>query len=335
MKKLIPILAILLVIAIIAGLITYSIYKKSLTTPNSDSTEKVAFQVESGESVDSITLNLVESGLIKENNKLFFKVYLKESGLGSTIQAGSFLIPKNLNIIDIAQTLQKGGIPETWVILQEGLRKDEIAEIIDTEFKKSGGNVFSKEDFLSLTSDPVFISTLGINIEGLSDLEGFLFPDKYLLPLDSSSEDVIKILVDNYITKTGNTLTYEQVKMASLIEREANDAQDSPVISDILWRRYDEGWFLNVDATLLYYYQDWKKSITFNETQFDQPYNTYTRLGFPPTPICNPGMISINATLNPTPNTYYYYLHDDTGVAHYATTLDEQSINQAKYLSGN
>ncbi|HNZ70693.1 MAG TPA: endolytic transglycosylase MltG [Candidatus Dojkabacteria bacterium] len=335
MKKLIPILAILLVIAIIAGLITYSIYKKSLTTPNSDSTEKVAFQVESGESVDSITLNLVESGLIKENNKLFFKVYLKESGLGSTIQAGSFLIPKNLNIIDIAQTLQKGGIPETWVILQEGLRKDEIAEIIDTEFKKSGGNVFSKEDFLSLTSDPVFISTLGINIEGLEDLEGFLFPDKYLLPLDSSAEDVIKILVDNYITKTGNTLTYEQVKMASLIEREANDTQDSPVISDILWRRYDEGWFLNVDATLLYYYKDWKKAITFNETQFDQPYNTYTRLGFPPTPICNPGMISINATLNPTPNTYYYYLHDDTGVAHYATTLDEQSINQAKYLSGN
>jgi len=335
MKKFLPILAILLIIAVIGGLITYSIYKKSLTTPNSDSTEKVAFIVENGESVDSITQNLINSGLLKDKYKLFFKVYLKQSGLGSTIQAGSFYIPKNLNIIDITQTLQKGGIPETWVILQEGLRKDEIAEIIDTEFKKSGGNIFDKDQFLSLTVDPIFISTLGIKIENLTDLEGFLFPDKYLLPLDASAEDVIKILVDNYITKTENTLTYDQIKMASLIEREANDEQDSPIISDILWRRYNEGWFLNVDATLLYYYKDWKKSITFNETQYDQPYNTYTRLDFPPTPICNPGMMSINATLNPSPNSFYFYLHDNSGVAHYAITLDEHASNQAKYLGEN
>ena len=65
------------------------------------------------------------------------------------------------------------------------------------------------------------------------------------------------------------------------------------------------------------------------------PYNSYMKAGLPPTPISNPGLVSLNAAINPISNTYFYYLHDNNGVIHYAVTLADQNKNVRCYINGN
>ncbi len=117
-----------------------------------------------------------------------------------------------------------------------------------------------------------------------------------------------------------------------MVEREGYTSEDRPMIADIIQRRYKEGWLLQIDATLLYPKRDWKSPITQADKQNDNPYNTYKYQGYPPTPICNPGLAAINAVRNPKPNTYYYYIHDTNGNVHFARTLDEHNQNVQKYL---
>ncbi|MBD3329109.1 endolytic transglycosylase MltG [Candidatus Dojkabacteria bacterium] len=306
-------------------------YKKALTSENSDSSQKVEFIVSQGESVTSITDRLIESDLLDINFKIPFLVYVRVNNLAPKIQAGTFEIPKNLTLEELVQTLQHGGLDEAWTTIPEGLRKDEIAEIIAYDFELNGIS-FDTAEFLDLTTDKDFISTLELGIE-TDDLEGFLFPDKYLIPTDSTPKDVIEILVNNFKARTENLdLTYKDLIIASMLEREGYTETDRKMISDILQRRLEEGWALNVDATLLYYHKDWKHFITNADKEINHPYNTYRLAGLTPTPICNPGLVAIDAALNPTPNNYYFYIHGKDRQAHYAETLEEHNQNIQKYL---
>lgn len=329
--KIFTLLGVIAFIMIAAVYYIYSNYREAIDKENSDSTEQVDFQIIEGESIDSIASNLIEKGLLREEYKDYFIFYLKRSGEGSKFQAGHFRIPKNLSIKEISITLQDAGIPDLWVTIPEGLRKDEIAQILSDAYSEYDTSVFSSEEFLAFTSDPEYIASLDLP-EGIEDLEGFLFPDKYLLPVEATSEYVLNVMVNTFTTKVGDAFTYEDVIVASMLEREGRNDEERAMISDIIRRRLEEGWFLNIDATLLYYYKDWKHPLTFSDLETDQPYNTYTNFGLPPTPISNPGLSSIEASRNPTPNNYYYYLHDNTGQIHYAVTLEEHNLNQVEYL---
>ena len=331
MKSLIKII-ILAVITVIAITVLAKVnFNSVIKKPNSESSEKVTLQIEQGESVDSIIDKLVDAGILKENWKNHFKYYLKINDLSQKLQAGVYEIPKNLNIKEIAETLQQARGLDIWVTIPEGLRKDEIAEILATELAKGGYKNFNSSDFLKLTTNPSFIQSLGFNYE-LTDLEGFLFPDKYAFSVDETIEDILKKLTNNFKAKVGTEDSYEDIIIASMVEREGYNAQDRAMIADIIQRRYKEGWLLQIDATLLYPLKDWKHVITQEDKGSDNPYNTYKYPGLPPTPICNPGLESINAVRNPQSNDYYYYIHDNEGNVYYAKNLTEHKQNIEKYL---
>jgi UPF0755 protein len=138
--------------------------------------------------------------------------------------------------------------------------------------------------------------------------------------------------------KTG--LTFAQtITLASIVEREGKTDSDRPMIAGILLNRIKLGMPLQVDATLQYTlgYQPfaktwWKKELSVDDKKINSPYNTYANVGLPPAPIANPGMASINAAMYPTSSDYLYYLHDKTGTAHYAKTIEEHNANIQKYL---
>ena len=215
--------------------------------------------------------------------------------------------------------------------IPEGFRKDEIAQLLAMELAKGGNTNFNSDEFLKLTTDSSFISTLGFNYE-LSDLEGFLFPDKYAFSVKETTQDILQKLTDNFQAKVGINDSYEDIIIASMVEREGYNAQDRAMIADIIQRRYKEGWLLQIDATLLYPLKDWKHVITQEDKNSDSPYNTYKYPGLPTTPICNPGLESINAVRNPQHNDYYYYIHDKEGNIYYAKNLTEHNQNIEKYL---
>jgi UPF0755 protein len=308
-----------------------SYYETSIHENNSEENEQVEFTIEEGSTTEQIFSQLVENKLIRDNKNLVYKYYLRKSGLGTTIQAGVFRIPKNLSMVELVDTLQNAGINDLWVTIQEGLRKEEIAEILAIEFTKHDNSVFDKIDFLALTEDQEFISRFEFPPE-LTNLEGYLFPDRYLLSIEATSENVLTTLINTFFTKVTENVTYQDIIIASLIEREANSDESRSLVSGIIRKRLEEGWFLGIDAANLYYHDDWNYELTYQDLQIDHPYNTRVNTGLPPTPICNPGLSSVNASLNPEKSVYYYYITGLDGQFYYATTASEHNQNIANHL---
>jgi UPF0755 protein len=321
---------ILALITVIAFAVYIKIdYSKALDTPNSDDTAKVTLEIASGETTEEILNSLAEKGLLKESWIKYAKIYLKIKDLSSSLQAGTYTLPKNLTIKEIIETLQNGRDPDIWITFPEGLRKDEVADKIAEEMPD-----FSKEEFLSLTTDQEFINTLGLTVE-LSDLEGYLFPDNYAFSPEATEEEIIEKMVDNFITKVGTEDSYEDIIFASIVEREGIDDTDRPIIAGIVIKRYEEGWKLGLSTTVLYYFKSWDEEILTSEDLADtsNPYNTYALLGLPPTPICNPGLESINAVRNPVETEYYYFIRGNDNVTHYGITHQDHLDNISKYLN--
>jgi UPF0755 protein len=320
-----------LIVPVILIAILFFDYNRSINFPNSKNDEKVTLEVTEGESVEQILQSLLDNELISQKNYYYTRFYLKRNNLGTKLQAGVYSLPKNLTVVELIDTLQYGRSEEVWITITEGLRKDEIADIIIEEFNGDPSPSFSKEQFLSLTTDQTFIETLELNKQ-VKDLEGFLFPDKYSFPKGISTEDVITKLVENFKLKVGEEYTYEEIIFASIVEREGYNSNDRPIIAGIILKRFREGWLLQTDATLLYPVKDWQHTITAQDKEDDNPYNTYKNIGLPPTPICNPGLESIEAVRNPVETDYYFYIHDNDKNAHYAETSEKHNENVNKYL---
>lgn len=328
MRSIVRIFLLALITVVVAGVIIKLDYSHALKTSNSASTDTVTVTIDQGEASEQIIKTLIEKGLLNEKWNNYVKVYLKLNSLASKLQAGTYNIPKNLNIVELIQTLQNAKDQDTWVTIMEGLRKDEIADT----FVKNIGGTFSKDTFLALTLDQEFIVTFGLNSD-VTDLEGYLFPDKYAFAPEVTEKEVIVRMVENFKTKVGVNDTYQTIILASLVEKEGKKTEDRQKIAGIILKRFDEGMTLGLDTTTLYYLKTWDESkITAQDLATKNPYNTRIVAGFPPTPICNPGLDSINASRNPVNSTYYYFISDLDGKMHYTITYTEHLVNVNKYL---
>lgn len=170
-------------------------------------------------------------------------------------------------------------------------------------------------------------------------LEGYLFPDTYRvwkdqLPLGLVLKQLNRFaeVTDGFAEqakKQGRSFA-EVVTLASIVEKEGRTTEERRMIAQIFLNRIKGGMRLQSDATVNYATKANRARPTLDDLQNDSPYNTYRHDGLPPGPICNPGKDSLEAALNPTPNDYYYYLHDDTGKIYYAKTIEEHRVNRAK-----
>lgn len=143
------------------------------------------------------------------------------------------------------------------------------------------------------------------------ELEGYLFPDTYTIKKGESLEEIITKMHNNFNKKTeGLDLTKDDIIMASILEREIQTKEDKELVSGILWKRIRVGMPLQVDAEL------W----------------TYDNLGLPSLPICNPGLESIKAALNPIESVYWYYISTPEGETVFSKTLAEHNQAIYKYL---
>lgn len=316
---------ILLTVLSIIGLSSFLVYKEgSLPVDKSDTTSRI-FVIEPGSGVNQIAADLHKDNLIR--SKLVFYFVVKFNGIESKIQAGDFRLTRSMSTPEIAQALTKGTLDQ-WVTIIEGLRKEEIAQVLSEK--------------------------IGIDAEEFNELahEGYLFPDTYLIPKGSSAENVLAILQTNFDKKytpdmqsiaAQKGLTDEEVIiLASLVEKEARSFENKIKVASIILKRYKRDWPLELDATVQYAlgYDPikktwWKKVVVNSDLSATSPYNTYKHKGLPPTAICNPGLDSINAVLQADPNTpYWFYISSrDGSTMHYGRTLEEHNRNIEKYLN--
>jgi UPF0755 protein len=287
-----------------------------------------AFVIRKGQGASSIGAGLKEAGLIK--SPLAFKIAVFRMEEGKVIQAGSFRLSPSMTVHEIIEELTHG-TTDVWVTLLEGWRREEIAAAIEAAFVGQGAD-FDGESFLQLTAGK----------------EGRLFPDTYLFPLDASEETVASILENTFqkkltdkmkadIQKSGRTLN-QVLTMASLIEREAREEEARKIVSGILWKRIENDWPLQVDATLQYALgydasqKTWWTPPTSTQKQIDSPYNTYAHPGLPPGPIASPSFSSLMAAIYPIATDHWFYLTDNQGRMHYAETLEQHNQNINQYL---
>jgi len=180
---------------------------------------------------------------------------------------------------------------------------------------------------------------------GLDNLEGYLFPKTYEILIDYDAFDIVEMMLAQYQFETGD-LDYKPAKekglsnydiliIASMVEREAYIPEERELISAVIHNRLSLGMALGIDATLTYSLEKWDEPLTESDLETDTPYNTRLYTGLPPTPICNPGLASILAALNPADVSYLYFVVTDSETHAHAFTDDYdehlRNINNAKY----
>jgi len=296
---------------------TVGYYRYMLSPANPRDDRNLRITIAKGESVSEIARNLESDGIIKSSD--FFKLYIRLNGLTNSIQAGEHLVSPSNTLQEIIYLLGTGK-SDVWVTFPEGLRTEEVIEIIENQMS---------------------IDATEASFKGL---EGKLYPDTYSFPIDADAEEIIQVLTDNYenkisplrsdIVKTGLTED-EVISLAAIIERETLSDEEKPIVAGILLKRMNSDWALETDANIQYIIGDeseWWPIPTIEDRKIPSPYNSYLNLGLPPTPIANPGIESIKAVIYSEPSDYWFYLHDKSGNIHYGATLVDHNINIEKYI---
>lgn len=298
-------------------------------------------EIEKGDNFLEVGSKLKEQNLISE--RVYFVYYMWSRDMGDKIMAGKYEINPQFTIPEIARIITEGEVfsnqvkitfPEGWASKEMGLR-----------IKNNG--LDNENSFSELVKDAEYFKN-EYGYKFLDDvprgkgLEGFLFPDTYFFSKDATSEAIIKKMLDNFDSKLTDELrkeiesqdkdVYEILTMASVIENEVRSEEDRKIASDIFWGRISIGQPLQSCATLAYILGVNKKQYSFEDTRVDSPYNTYLNKGLPPSPISNPGIVSIKAAIYPTKTNYNYFLSDPaTGKTIFSSTIEEHNANKVKY----
>jgi len=319
------------------------------------------FVVPQGASLNEVLNKLEKEKIIK--NARIAKIYLKLKNWNGNIQAGDFKINPASSVDKIIESLQKGTL-DFWVTIPEGYRAEQVAERVEQARTNSTSRIPSVS-----TSPSVIPAQAGIQASSVYlQNEGYLFPDTYLIPKNASDEDIVSIMKNNFENKIDGILrrggsfdpphgegqrpsptdklkiingdlisVQDLIILASLVEREAKNDSERPIIANIIYKRWKADWPLQIDATIQYAIgksgEWWKKDLTFEDLKVESPFNTYLNNGLPPAPICNPGLKAIEAVINQTQTDFWFYATGTDGVTRFTKTLEGHNQNVEKNIN--
>jgi UPF0755 protein len=312
-----------------------------LNTPIGNDEKPVRFTINSGDSPSLIGRNLLDTGLIADAS--LFVDYLRSEDLDTRLQAGTYFLNQTQTIPQIAQTLLDSRNSSITFRVVEGSRIEEIAEAIDAD-RRFG---FTGAEFLSVVGngaqlDPALSQLLGIPTG--ATLEGFMYPDTYVLPPNVTATELRDQLLQAFISAVGQQMINDaiaqgytmrnMVTLASIIERESVHSDEDVLISSVYRNRLAINMLLQADPTVQYALNGTRGRWWVNITQADyrgvvSPFNTYLNLGLPPNPIANPSLSALRAAVYPAESTYFYFRArcDGSNRHNFATTYDEHLAN--------
>ena len=242
----------------------------------------------------------------------------------------------------IVEVLQSGKADEAVITIPEGYTVRQIDALMAERGFSATGEILRCAQECDFSSFEFLPSVGGLAQRG-GKVEGYLYPDTYFVAkedfhpkffLERLLTTFRKKVVGPYesvIGQSGRSL-HEIVTMASLIEEETLTDTERPVVSGILWKRFDDGRGLGVDATVRYILDKQTDAITQADLNTNSPYNSRKFRGLPPGPIASVGIASFLAALYPQESAYWYYLHGSDGEIHYAVTNEEHNVNRYLFM---
>ena len=280
--------------------------------------------------VDYMAEQLKNAGLIEY--EWLFKLFCKVSNADVKVDPGEYELKSTYDYRSLIQNMRanSGGVQTADITIPEGYTMLQIFAKFDEE------GVADYDELLTAAAESNFKYSFleGMDSYGALRLEGYLFPDTYQFYINMEPSSAINKLLSTFYAKYSEYLIAQTenmgitikdvVTIASMIEKEALYDEDRYLVSSVIYNRLAAGMELGFDSTILYLHQDHEGEPTAEMLTEDTPYNTRLYKGLPPTPICNPGMASINAALNPADTSYYYFYADaDTGKLNFFSSYEE------------
>ena len=291
------------------------------------------FRVTAGSSLRSAVAQMRDAGIDVEPTLLATLARLNRAD--TAIKAGSYSVKTGVTPFQLLNKLLKGKVTQGELTLVEGWT-----------FRQWRVRMDNHPDLSHETrglSEAQIIEQLGLNIKSL---EGQLFPDTYFFDKQSTDLELlaranramVRKLDSEWVQRAAD-LPYktpdEALIMASIIEKETGREADRNLVAAVFVNRLRKGMLLQTDPTVIYGLGDrFDGNLRKRDLLSDTPYNTYTRLGLPPTPIAMPGQASLRAALNPAQSEALYFVARGDGSSHFSETLDEHNNAVNRYQRG-
>lgn len=279
----------------------------------------VTVVVQPGDSLRTIADDLASAGVIKNADILFWKS--RFDGTGSGLKAGEYAFDPAISQRDVIRKLTDHDVVQRFITIPEGLTSIEIIKLVSAADNLTG----------DVTVTPA---------------EGSLMPETYSVTLGATRDAfVTRMAVAADVAKAelwpkrATDLPFdtweEAVILASIVEKETGVAAERGKVAGVFVNRLRIGMRLQTDPTVIYGITMGSgplgRTLRRSDLDTDTPYNTYTRAGLPPGPICNPGRAALEAVLNPVDTDAFYFVADGTGGHAFARTLAEHNRNVAKW----
>lgn len=321
------------IVILVVALVFVAVYFTKVYQARSSDSSPVQFTIRNGESATQIGQDLAAQKII--GSSFVFSVYAQLNQAGGKIQAGDYQLNRNMSIAEIMDVITQGRV----------IPSDRSVTIIEGWTNKQIGQRLNDPDFESMLRSSNFDFKFTTQAK-VFDYQGFLFPDTYKLSKTEGGKELAVKMLKNFETKlAGQSLTGEQLIIASIIEKEVGrntsilsqtDLQtmqrERELVASVFYNRLRIGMALESDATVNYITGKTDRSVSIADTKIKSPYNTYQVRGLPPSPISNPGLGSIMAAIYPAKSDYLFFLNKISGEAVFAKTLAEHNANKAKYL---
>lgn len=338
---------------------TWSAVAGYLEVPPTTKTSSITLTIQPNETIQQISDELQAKGLIR--NALIFRLWAKIKGLDTSLQAGVYNLTPGQTIDQIIAKLQDGQPDAKNLLVVDGWRLEQIANQLDSLNLAN----FNKQDFLNYTHHPDQFPDKAKYplLTNLTSMEGLLYPDTYSIPTNAKTVQIIDLMLDdlNQVIQSNNLVAlaqqhnlteYQMLTLASIVQREASDNAQMPLIAGIYWKRINQpsadvgGPLLQSDPTVEYaydtdhppvppaeYWVDLNQYGTGRTIETNSPWNTYINPGWPPTPISSPSLAALLAAASPsTTNCYYFFTKPSDGSLICEPTYRLIQIDEQKYL---
>lgn len=327
-------LGIAVVVALCVGACAAIFYVSSCPLPANS--EPVIVRITPGSSTKDIAELLNKEGLVR--NPVWFRIVARLMRADGELKAGEYQIEGGLFVWDIIQDLVEGKVLYHPLTVPEGLCVEEIAEILDTQ------GIGDKEVFLEIAKNPDLVADF-VSLDELEEtmypVEGYLFPDTYLIERDTSEEEIMLMMIKRFSevftpelrekAEEQGLSVHNAATLASIVEKEAVVDEERPIIAAVYLNRLRIGMKLDADPTVLYALGKYSGTLLWKDLEIDSPFNTYIYPGLPPGPICNFGKTSLEAVLNPADVDYLYFVSKNDGTHAFARTFTEHQENVLIY----
>jgi UPF0755 protein len=248
------------------------------------------------------------------------------------VHAGEYLFEAPAPPGVVLDRLVRGDIRKFQVTIPEGFNLREFS----TRLEKTG--VATADEFLALCNDADFLKELDIEAPSL---EGYLFPETYTYTSSTSPRQLLLEMLNQLQSQLTPELLlqakelgldrHQLITLASIIQKEAGNIMEMPLISAVFHNRLRLGIPLQADPTVIYGVADFDGNLTRKHLETPTPYNTYRKRGLPPGPIASPGSFALHAAANPATSKDLYFVARGDGTHEFSATLKEHNRAVRRY----